>query len=202
MTRARLIVLALLAGAILMALPAECAAQRFRRAPVFPPNRMPGWDWWRTYPWSPYNYGRNPYNPAVVPYPYPYVYPSYYYAPYPPYPVGPSALADGAIVPTASAPQVVVPHPVSGYTEPPADAAVLELRVPDTFAAVTFDGVRTSSLGDTRWYVTPELQPGKSYHYTVAVTWSDLEGKPATRERTVKVLAGHTSVVDFTQAAR
>jgi hypothetical protein len=49
------------------------------RAPVFPRNRMPGWDWRRTYPWSPYNYGRNPYNPAVVPYPYvaPYSYPIY-----------------------------------------------------------------------------------------------------------------------------
>ena len=57
---------------------------------VLPPNRMFGWDWWRTYPWSPYNYGRNPYNPAVVPYPYvvPYRYPVY--NPYPiynPYPV-------------------------------------------------------------------------------------------------------------------
>jgi hypothetical protein len=31
---------------------------------------MFGWDWWRTCPWSPYNYGRNPYNPAVVLYPY------------------------------------------------------------------------------------------------------------------------------------
>jgi hypothetical protein len=39
--------------------------------PIYPPNRMPGWDWWRTYPWSPYNYGRNPYYPARNPY-YPY----------------------------------------------------------------------------------------------------------------------------------
>jgi hypothetical protein len=51
---------------------------------------MYGWDWWRTYPWSPYNYGRNPYNPAVLP--YPYVVPNRYpiYNPYPiysPYPV-------------------------------------------------------------------------------------------------------------------
>lgn len=39
-------------------------------------NRMPGWDWWRTYPWSPYNAYRNPY----WYYPYtPYVTPSYYY---------------------------------------------------------------------------------------------------------------------------
>ena len=80
---------------LLPASPAE--AQRLLgigRAPlspaVLPPNRMFGWDWWRTYPWSPYNYGRNPYNPAVVPYPYvvPYRYPVYNpYPTYRPYPV-------------------------------------------------------------------------------------------------------------------
>lgn len=41
-----------------------------------PNNRMPGWDWWRTYPYSPYNAWRNPY----WYYPYtPYVVPPYYY---------------------------------------------------------------------------------------------------------------------------
>src|SRR5262249_6280644 len=163
------------------------------RPPVYPPNRMPGWDWWRTYPWSPYNYGRNPYNPAIIPYPY---VSSYYY------PVATPALPDGALVPTASAQQVLVPHPVSGYTIPPANAAVIEVRVPDTFAEVTFDDIRTSSLGATRYYVTPELRPGKTYQYTVGVSWRDLAGRPVSRQRTVKVVAGHTSVVDFSQAAR
>ena len=87
-----------LLSTVALLLPAGPAkAQRFPgigRAPgspaVLPPNRMYGWDWWRTYPWSPYNYGRNRYNPAVVPYPYvvPYRYPIY--NPYPiyhPYPV-------------------------------------------------------------------------------------------------------------------
>src|ERR1041384_6167673 len=58
---------------------------------AFPPNRMPGWDWWRTYPWSPYNYGRNPYNPIV----YPYVQPYPVYTPYAtPYPYGYAAQPD------------------------------------------------------------------------------------------------------------
>jgi uncharacterized protein (TIGR03000 family) len=209
MTPVRPIALALLAGAALLALPGEGHAQRFRayarplyrvyRPAVYAPNRMPGWDWWRTYPWSRYNYGRNPYNPAIVP--YPYVYP-YSYPVYPPYPVPPTGLGDGAIVPTAALHQVVIPHPVSSYTDPPANAAVIEVRVPDLLAQVSFDGVPTSSVGDTRYYVTPELQPGKTYQYTVGVAWPGLEGQTETRERTVKVVAAHTSVVDFNQPAR
>ena len=58
--------------------------------PVQPvvPSHMPGWDWWRTYPWSPYNYGRNPYNPIIYPYPYPY--PPYYGSYSPSYAGGPT----------------------------------------------------------------------------------------------------------------
>ena len=48
-------------------------------------GRMPGWDWWRTYPWSPYNAWKNPYwyPPYNRNYPYPpgAAYPVY------PYPV-------------------------------------------------------------------------------------------------------------------
>jgi hypothetical protein len=59
--------------------------------PVGPvvPSPMPGWDWWRIYPWSPYNYGRNPYNPIIYPYPYPYV--PYYGSYSPSYAGGPTA---------------------------------------------------------------------------------------------------------------
>jgi hypothetical protein len=61
--------------------------------PVQPmvPGRLPGWDWQRTYPWSPYNYGRNPYNPIILPYPYPYAYPPYYGSYSPSYPGGSTA---------------------------------------------------------------------------------------------------------------
>src|SRR5262249_16821641 len=66
--------LALLSGAAVL-LGAGPAEAQFRgvpprgvHGPIYPPNRMPGWDWWRIYPWSPYNYGRNPYNPAWFPY--------------------------------------------------------------------------------------------------------------------------------------
>src|SRR5690242_7879237 len=69
--------------------PATQAAVPWRPRPIIGPvgpipRHMPGWDWWRTYPWSPYNYGRNPYNPIVFPYAYPVPYPDPVAVPVPP----------------------------------------------------------------------------------------------------------------------
>jgi hypothetical protein len=81
----RFLVLALLSGGAFLWTGASQAQYRgVRRVPIrppiyrpnFPPNRMPGWDWWRIYPWSPYDYGRKPYNPAW--YPPGYLYPQLY----------------------------------------------------------------------------------------------------------------------------
>ena len=92
------LVLALLSGGAFLWTGASQAQDRGVRPlptrppnyqPNFPPNRMPGWDWWRIYPWSPYNYGRNPYNPIIYPYPYPY--PPYYGSYSPSYAGGPTA---------------------------------------------------------------------------------------------------------------
>jgi hypothetical protein len=91
MNRVRLLLLAFTC-ALVLALPHPATAGGYRPIrpvqPIVPwqpirpvqpvvPNHMPGWDWWRIYPWSPYNYGRNPYNPIVYPYPYTPYYGSY-----------------------------------------------------------------------------------------------------------------------------
>ncbi len=165
------------------------------------PGILPGSDWWRIYPWSPYNYGRNPYNPAY----YPPDYPPYpYYSPYasPYYPQGygygsGSGLADGSMVPRSQGPEVMLPHPTGELKAAPPDAAVIEVRLPDPFGQVFFDGVKTSSVGTDRYYVTPELKGGP-YSYTVRATWN-AGGQPTGAERTVQVAPGHFSVVDFTQ---
>jgi len=82
--------------------PVRLASTPAAYRPVVQPgvHHMPGWDWQRTYPWSAYNYGRNPYNPVVIPAPgyLPYVYPmyvprtayypNYYYYGTPTYPLG------------------------------------------------------------------------------------------------------------------
>jgi hypothetical protein len=65
--------------------------------PLNPQNRMPGSDWWRTYPWSPYNAWKNPYwyPPYNTNYPYPpdEVYPYY---PYPtPFPFPGNGIGSG-----------------------------------------------------------------------------------------------------------
>jgi uncharacterized protein (TIGR03000 family) len=205
MTRSvRPLLIGLFAAIALLVLAGSSQAQyRYRggivRRQTFPNNRMPGWDWWRIYPWSPYNYGRNPYNPIIYPYnPYPY------YPPYSPYysyggmPYESSAPAQQAPEYGAadSKQQVLVPHPSGAVTTPPADAAVIRLYIPDRFGTVSFDGVKTSSIGTTRYYVTPSLPSNKSLSYVVQASFQR-DGQPVTEERAVLVNPGQTSVVDF-----
>ncbi|HEX5270001.1 MAG TPA: TIGR03000 domain-containing protein [Gemmataceae bacterium] len=178
---------ALLAVLALLILAASAPAQPgMRRAPAYPSGRMPGWDWWRIYPWSPYNYGRNPYNPIRYPYvgPYPYGY-------------GPSSDYDeprwGA---SDSELPVVVPHPSGALRVAPPDAAVIRLYIPDRFGEVSFDGVKSSSIGTTRYYVTPDLEKEKNWQYEVKARFKK-DGQTVTEERTVKVSPGKTVQVDF-----
>jgi uncharacterized protein (TIGR03000 family) len=202
---------------LLWANPSQAQVRGFRGRmvrpvrPVFPPNRMPGWDWWRIYPWSPYNYGRNPYNPAWYPYPYTYPYPVYtpysYSAYVPPdvsnpvtYPMTPPTPSLENIYGASDAPrQVLVPEPSGALKVPPADAAVIRLLLPDRFGEVWFDGVETESVGTTRYYVTPELPHDKSLRYVVKAKFRR-GGETVTEERTVKVSPGKTAVVDFNRA--
>lgn len=158
-------------------------------------DRMPGWDWWRIYPWSPYNYGRNPYNPIVVPYPY-----------ISGYPVPPEGTTysgySGTIPGTApgdAIPQAELPEPTGPIQSPPPDAALIEVRVPDEFAEIRFDGERTSSVGTQRYYVTPVLEAGKSYEYAITASWKS-GGRTVTGQRQVTVTAGQTARIDFTRA--
>ena len=197
--RTRLTVAAVAAcfAALAAAAPAEARVVRRVYAPVVRPYpyRLPAWDWRRIYPWSPYNYGRNPYNPIIVPYPPPY------YPPYPPpaYGIDNAAAADGAVLLTSASQQVLMPHPSGEVRTPPPDAAVVQVRVPDASAHVLFDGERTYTAGTTRYFVTPDLPEGK-YHYTLSASWAQ-GGDTVTKERDIEVTAGHTTVVDFARPA-
>ena len=201
----------LLSCAALLSLTGPASAQVYRggsyRGPIYrpwasvvPPNHMPGWDWWRIYPWSPYNYGRNPYNPAWIPVPY---YAGYYpyYVPYGSYVpgTGTDVTSQGNMFPSYLGQQVLMPQPTGGYTVPPADAAQIIVRVPDASAQVFFDDHRTYTQGSTtRYFVTPSLPSGGSYNYTVTATWTQ-GGQSVTRQRQIQVAPGHTTVVDFTR---
>jgi uncharacterized protein (TIGR03000 family) len=194
---ARPLLFALLSGLALLVLSGPAHAQyRTGRRAAFPPNRMPGWDWWRTYPWSPYNYGRNPYNPII----YPYIQPYPVYQPYPaPYEYGAPAASpyDEPVWGAADAQQpVLVPHPSGEMKVAPKDAAVIRLYIPDRFGEVFFDGKKSSSVGTTRYYVTPDLDKQKDWQYVVKARFQK-DGRTVTEEQTVQVSPGKTVQVDF-----
>lgn len=185
----------------LLALPQPAAAQRIKGLDrPFPSNRMPGWDWRRIYPYSPYNYGRNPYyGPWNAPPPYPMPYPTPYPAPY-----YTNAYYNGPQAPILSADSnqnVLVPHPTGEVRRPPPDAAIIQVRLPERFAELSFNGEKTSSVGNTRYFVTPNLGNDKSYHYVITAKWTQ-NGQAMSAERQVDVFPGKTSHVDFTQAGQ
>lgn len=223
MTRARGFVLAtVLACVLVVGFAAPASARPFYGRPMvggfyrpaynygyrYNNNHMPGWDWWRTYPWSPYNAWRNPY--WYPPYNYNYPYPPYesysnsYVYPYPAgatYSSGYSGLPpheDG--MPSAPQQRVVIPHPTGALRAPPANAAVIRIYVPNEFATVLFDGTKSSSVGTTRYYVTPDLEGGKKYTYDISATFNR-DGQSVTEDRKITVAAGQTTVVDFNKSA-
>jgi uncharacterized protein (TIGR03000 family) len=170
----------------------------------------PGQDWWKIYPWSPYNAWRNPYW-------YPPYNPNYPFPPNEAYGPG-SALPPGYVPPTY-VPSVVpvpertipdyqpaierkeetrLPHPTGEVKVAPANAAVIRVEVPDRLATVLFDGQKVSSVGTTRYYVTPTLQGGKGQQYTVS-TVINQDGRQTTVERKVDVTAGQIVGVNFTR---
>jgi len=184
------------ACAILVTVPAPGEATIFRRRIAYgparyrPSARLPGWDWRRTYPWSPYNIGRNPYNPLYVSPVYPP--PIYGYPGYPGYAyASPPTVSGGNLSTVPSSADL-------NYT--PADAAMLRIRVPAVRARVTVNGRAISPIGNVRYYVTPTLSPGQTYSYTVRASWTR-DGRTVTRQRTVRAQRGRTVVVDFTAPA-
>ena len=190
MWRSRRLMISFIVAAAFLHLPEHAQAAPFAR---FRPNRMPGWDWWRIYPYSPYNRGRNPYNPYVYPVPYPV------YIPYASSDDDPDRLdaADGEMAPTSQGPTIVIPQPTGEVRTPPRDAGVVQVKVPEADAQVLFDGERTYTQGIKRYFVTPSLTEGKNNTYTVGARWKK-DGETVTKERQVKVSPGQTSVVDFT----
>lgn len=133
---------------------------------------------------------RHYYYPRYV---YPPVYSTYWYAPtyaYPPY-------SNYYVPPTST-----YAAPATSYGVQPATAtsatADVRVLVPDPLAIVYFDGQRMTTMGAERMFHTPPLTMGSTYTYSVRAVWTQA-GREVTQDRTVSVMAGFTSVVDFTQ---
>jgi len=185
----------LLGGALLVVVRPADAAPIGRVLPSYPAGgyhppvtRPIGWDWWRTYPYSDYNYGRNPYNPIIYPYPGAY---------YPPVMI-PDQRPEADPMPVVIPQQPLTPHPTGEIRVLPANAGGIQVRLPVEFGQVEFDGVKVSSVGTTRTYVTPDLPNGKPVQYTVTATWKR-DGRSVTQEQQVTVGAGKTVIADFTR---
>jgi uncharacterized protein (TIGR03000 family) len=78
--------------------------------------------------------------------------------------------------------------------------ALVHIRVPQADARVFIEGQQTKQSGTERVFVSPPLEQGKDYNYTVKATWND-GGREVTREKTVTFRVGQEVGIDFTRMA-
>jgi uncharacterized protein (TIGR03000 family) len=90
--------------------------------------------------------------------------------------------------------------PPSYQQNQPKGQTVIRVIVPNPDALVLFDGQKTSSLGRERTFFPPQLEAGYSYSYHVSASWMK-DGRAVTEARTVWVVPGQPSLVDFTRSA-
>jgi uncharacterized protein (TIGR03000 family) len=78
----------------------------------------------------------------------------------------------------------------------PADKALIVVRLP-AGATLTVGGQATRMTGAERTFLSPTLEPGKSYTYDLEATWTE-NGQAKKARQTVKVQAGRRAVVEIT----
>ena len=79
-----------------------------------------------------------------------------------------------------------------------ANAALLTVKLPDPNADVTVDGAPTRSRGTTREYMSPPLQKGHDYYYTLKARWNE-NGQEKTATKRIAVHPGDRLDVDLTK---
>jgi uncharacterized protein (TIGR03000 family) len=89
------------------------------------------------------------------------------------------------------------PEPARAQAEK-APAAITVLVPAD--AEIFFDGIATTQKGAERLFVSPPLEPGKTFHYDVLALWKQ-NGETVERTRKVRVSSGARVRVSFVQAA-
>jgi uncharacterized protein (TIGR03000 family) len=76
------------------------------------------------------------------------------------------------------------------------NTASIEVLVPES-AKLWFDNNLTRESGTVRYFTTPELQLGKTFHYQVRASWIDDSGHAVNKTQEVSVEAGKRTVVGF-----
>jgi len=79
------------------------------------------------------------------------------------------------------------------------NACLIELRVPAN-AQVWFNGQATRQTGSQREFVSPPLQPGQEYTYTIRARWMQ-NGQPVDQTRALQVAATERHTVNFMAAS-
>ncbi|HEV3143638.1 MAG TPA: TIGR03000 domain-containing protein [Gemmataceae bacterium] len=74
--------------------------------------------------------------------------------------------------------------------------ANIRVYLPTADARLEVQGVMTKQEGVSRLFKSPGLTPGKSYVYDMKATWME-NGKQLVREKSIRVMAGMTTEVDF-----
>jgi len=87
-------------------------------------------------------------------------------------------------------------EPAAKAAEPPKNLGTVVLQVPAS-ATVWFGEQKMTQTGTERTYQSPPLEPGKTYSYTIKVSWPTAAGKDYTAQQDVTVRANQTSRVDF-----
>jgi uncharacterized protein (TIGR03000 family) len=89
------------------------------------------------------------------------------------------------------------PVPVSGQQTAAKLPVKLRVLLPQADATLVIEGAETQQTGESRVFVSPPLEPGQSYTYTVAATWEPNNYTKITRTRKVSVKAGQELEVDL-----
>jgi uncharacterized protein (TIGR03000 family) len=78
--------------------------------------------------------------------------------------------------------------------------AYVKVLMPQADASLKIDETLTKQQGMTRNFVTPPLEPGKKYSYTLTAKWEPNNYTKITRVREVPIVAGQETVADLTKA--
>jgi uncharacterized protein (TIGR03000 family) len=94
---------------------------------------------------------------------------------------------------------VAVPVRGQAAAQPKAEPANLLVRLP-TDARLSVDGTPTKQTGAERRFVSPPLEPGQKYSYTLTASWEPNNYTKITRTRKAIVQAGQQTEVDLNKA--
>jgi len=100
-------------------------------------------------------------------------------------------IGGGYIPPSLTSRELSLPQ-----RERPDTKAHIWLRVPEN-AEIWVNGVKTKQSGESRYFFSPPLAPGKKYSYQMRVRWTK-DGKPVEETQDILVQAGATIRRDFT----